>query len=515
MIALFFCQPNETFSNEKDQPTIIQPQSTIGKQLAPSLEANIALIKDVFFNDDTVKFRRFSSQKNKKLQCCLVMIDGMVEHVIINEHIINPIFDCGEIAPEENLLEYIRSSVVSADEMESSQDIEFIAESLVSGDTLLFVEGYAAALIVNSKGWKTRQVIEPTSEKILYGPKEGFVESLLVNLSMLRRKIRTPGLKFKFKTIGARTHTRACIVYHEALANQQILAEVVKRIDQYNLDGTLDNEYIKEMIRDAPYSPFDTINSTERPDVIASRILEGRIAIFLDGTPEVLTVPSLFVEIFQANQDYYANYMFATFLRIIRIIGFFLSTSVPAVYLSLVAFHKEFLPTRFLLSLLSSRNEVPFPTIVELVLMLLMFEILREAGARMPTNIGQALSIVGALVLGQAAVGAKLASAPIIIVTGLTSISGLILQRSDASVLAIRLGFISASFVLGIYGYVLAVAGLFLHLLNLRSFGVPYLLDISSFNPQNLKDTVLRAPWWLMKLRTRGISSNVKRRGNQ
>lgn len=512
---MLFCQANEAFSNDQGQPTLIQPQSTIGKQLSTSLDANIALMKDVFFNDDTVKFRSFGSQNNKNLKCCLVMIDGMVEHVIINEHIMTPIFDCVEIPPEENLLEYVKSKVVSADETESSQDIELISQSLLSGDTVLFVEGYASALIVNTKGWKTRQVVEPDSEKISYGPKEGFVESLLVNLSMLRRKIRSPELKLKFKTIGARTNTRACIAYHEALVNQQILAEVVRRVDQFNLDAALDTEYIKEMIRDAPYSPFDTINATERPDVVTARILEGRIAIFLDGTPEVMTIPHLFMEKFQANQDYYGNYMQSSFLRIIRMLGFFLSVSVPAVYLSLVAFHKEFLPTPFLLSMLTSRQDVPFPTIVELLLMLGAFEVLREAGARMPTNIGQALSIVGALVLGQAAVQAKIASAPIIIVAALTSISALILQRSDASVIALRVAFIAASFLLGIYGYILAVAGLMLHLLNLRSFGVPYLLNASSFNPQDLKDTFVRAPWWLMKLRTKGIAANVKRSGGK
>ncbi|MFZ5974153.1 MAG: spore germination protein [Bacillota bacterium] len=497
----------------QDQPELIQAESVIGKRLTKKLEDNIQMIRDMFFNDDTIVIRQFGSQNNGNVQCCMVMVDGMINHEVSDMHIMKPIIGCRALLPHEDAFETIRDKVISVDEIKVSSDAEKLAESIIGGETALFVDGYAKAMILNTRGWLMRGVQEPAPEKVIRGPREGFVESILMNLSMIRRKIASPDLKFKFKTIGARTHTKICIVYHEALVNHDILAEVVRRISGYNLDGALDAQYVEEMIRDSPYSPFQTVGSTERPDIVAAKILEGRIAVFVDGTPAVLTVPYVFIESFQVNEDYYLGYVLSSFVRIVRILAFLLTISIPAIYLSLVAFHQELLPSPLLYSILTARENVPFPTIVELLIMLATFEVLREAGARMSTGIGQALSIVGALVLGQAAVEAKIVSAPIIIIVAFTAICDMIGIKHHGAVVLVRLVSIAACALIGLYGYFLTMAALGLFLLNTRSFGVPYMLSMSSFDPQDLKDTYVRAPWWHMKLRPKFMARDMKRSG--
>ena len=498
---------------QEERPVLIEAESVTGKALSKKLEENMQMIQDMFFNDDTVIVRPFGSQNNNGLRCCLVMVDGMVNSEIAHFHIMEAIIECPELKPFEDLFETVYNKVVSVGEITTATGPSQLAESIVSGETVLFVDGYAKAMIINTRGWMMRSVQEPEPEKVIRGPREGFVESILISLSMIRRKIASPDLKFRFMTIGARTHTKVCLVYHEALVNHDILGEVVRRINRYDLDGALDAQYVEEMIRDSPYSPFQTVGSTERPDIVAAKLLEGRIAIFVDGTPAVLTVPYVFIESFQVNEDYYLGYVLSSFVRIVRIVAFFFTISIPAVYLSLVAFHQELLPTPLMLSILNARAGVPFPSIVEILIMLMTFEVLREAGARMSTGIGQALGIVGALVVGQAAVEARIVSAPIIIVVAFTAICDMVGIKHHGAVVLIRLVSIVACGLIGLYGYFLIIAALGIMLLSTRSFGVPYMLSMSSFDPQDLKDTYIRAPWWFMKFRPGFMTRDAKRRG--
>jgi spore germination protein KA len=270
--------------------------------------------------------------------------------------------------------------------------------------------------------------------------------------------------------------------------------------------------YLNEYIKDAPLSPFKTIGITERPDIVAAKLLEGRIAIFLDGTPTVLTLPYLFIENFQSNEDYYVNYWYSSFSRILRIAAFFLTTCVPAVYIAAVTCQQEILPTPLILSISIARQGVPFPTILEAILMLLIFEILKETGVRMSANIGQALSIVWALVVGQAAVEAKIASAPIIIVVATTGITGLIIPRLSMAVIMLRMAFLLLSCVLGVFGLIMGLMGLLIYLVDMRSFGLDAFHN-PSMKLQDRKDTFFRAPWWLMKTRPEGLSDDAVRSG--
>ena len=485
-----------------------QKHETNKKQLSKSLEENISIFKEIFDNDNTIIFRNLETQKPDSINCSLIFVDGMIDKEIVNENILLPIMNntISKDIDNSNLLDFLIKKIIISDDIKKSTDIDEIVGSIVYGDTILIVDGLDEVLILNTKGWSFRSINEPSSELVVRGPREGFIESILVNTSLIRRKIRNSGLKFEFKEIGARTKTKVSLCYVDNLVNKKVLEELKSRLDKIDIDSILESNYIEELICDSPFSPFETIGYTERPDVVAGKLLEGRVAILVDGTPVVLTVPFLFIEYFQSNQDYYNFYFFASFNRLLRYIAFFFTTSIPAIYLSLVTFHQEMLPTPLLLSISSARDSVPFPTILEILIMLLIFDILREGGIRLPEPVGAAISIVGALVIGEAAVAAKIVSAPIVIVISLTGISAFLIYQMKGGIIFARFILLFFSSFLGLYGYMFGIIGLFIHLMSMRSFGIPYMLNVGALNKQDVKDTTVRAPWWYMDYRPKLIS---------
>lgn len=480
-------------------------------RLSKSLEDNIEQFKKIFDNDGTIIFREFES-KDSSLKCCLVFVDGMVNKEIINENIIQPIFETTskELDANKKLIDMLKNKIVVSSTVKSEKNVYELISICLYGDTILLVDGVNEALLIESKGWATRAITEPTSERIVRGPREGFNEAIMTNLTLIRRKIRSSKLKFEFRELGTRTKTKICICYVEGIANKKILEELKRRLNDIEIDGILESGYVEELIKDSPLSPFTTVGNTERPDVVAGNLLEGRIALVVDGTPHVLTLPYIFLQYFQANEDYFNGFIYASINRIIRIFGFFLSTSVPAIYVALTTFHQEMIPTPLLLSISAAREGVPFPTIVEALLMLFAFEVLRESGVRLPKPAGGTISFVGALILGQSAVNARIVSAPIVIVTALTGISNFLVPKMIGALIVVRLIFLLLSAFLGLYGYIFGVIGLFIHLMSMRSFGVPYMLNIGSLSLQDIKDTAIRAPWWVMYLRPKLIGDNDK-----
>lgn len=488
-----------------------------GSQLGSSLEQNIKLFKNIFKNDDTVVYRYFENKWSRKVKCCIVFIDGMVDSKIINESIIKPVVENEFPDDEQSILDNLYYKVIVSNNVKNTADIDEILESVFNGDTLLLIDGEAEALIIGTRGWQTREIEEPESEKALRSPREGFTESLMVNLSMIRRKLKTSDLKFNFRTIGAKSRTKACICYIEGIANEKILQELNRRLDDIEVDGIMTTGHIQELISDHPLSPFETIGYTERPDIIAAKLLEGRIAFLLDNTSFALTMPHIFIEYFQINEDYYEGFWEGSIARLLRIFGFIFTITIPALFVALTAFHQEMIPTPLLLSILTARKDIPFPIVFTGLGMIIMFEILREAGARMPTYIGQALSIVGAVVIGQAAVEARLVSAPMVIITAFSSITSLMVSRIRVAALILRILFLLLASFLGLYGLVFGIIGLLIHLFEMRSFGIPYMydLDLVSFKLQDLKDTYIRMPWWYMKNRPKFIAvKNIIRKSS-
>ncbi|HEY9060586.1 MAG TPA: spore germination protein [Pseudobacteroides sp.] len=277
--------------------------------LTKRLEENITLLENIFSGDEMLVTRRFQNKHLIQAKCCILYIEGMVNSEIINENIIMPVLNnnLAEELNKTNLLEELQHKVIASNKVIMTNDLNKIVRNITYGDTIFLLEGYDKVLVISSKGWQSRSISEPDSARVIRGPREGFTESIAVNLSLIRRKIKNPDLKFKFKELGERTRTVTCICYLEGLALESIINELERRLDGMVIDSILDSGYIQEYIKDEPFSPFETIGASERPDVIASKLLEGRVALFVDGSPFVLTVPFVLAEATQSNEDYYNN----------------------------------------------------------------------------------------------------------------------------------------------------------------------------------------------------------------
>lgn len=477
------------------------------------VETNVSYLRNVFNGDETLRLR-YVTNSSKQIKFCLVYMDGMVNNKLINDDVIKPLLEFR--FPKEinsNLIDLVAEECNFSNGVEKASDMDKLIQSMIYGDTILLTDGYSDALILNTKGWQTRSIEEPQNERVLAGPREGFNESLLINISMLRRKLRTPELKIHFLTFGRKSHTQACLCYLDGIVNKVVLDDLQKRLDKIDIDGTLDTQYIAELIRDKSLAATRTVGTTERPDVVAGKLLEGRIALFLDGTPQAITVPYLFIENFQSDEDYYVNYYYASIGRILRIFSFIVSTGIPALYVALTTFHQEVLPTSLLISASQARQGVPFPTVLEIIMMLIVFEMLNETGSRMPGMMGQTLGIVGALVIGQAAVTAKIVSAPIIIVVGIAGICGLMVPRVKAFEVLVQFIMLALVSCLGLYGFLFGYIGLLIHLYNIDSFGIPIMANNDLKDLQEFKDSYIRAPWWKMLKRPKGLTENRFRQG--
>ncbi len=329
----------------------------------------------------------------------------------------------------------------------------------------------------------------------------------------MRRKIKNNNLVFENIQLGKQTKTTITIAYINGIAKTDVVQEVKSRLNKINIDSVLGSGYIEQYIEDSKLSLFPTIWNSEKPDVVASNLLEGRVAIFCDGTPHILTVPTLFVEFFQSSEDYYVRPYFATITRVIRFSCFFIAVLLPAFYVALQTFHQEMIPTILLVKMSGAMKEIPFPTLLETLLMIFFFEILRESGIRLPRVIGPAISIVGALIMGEAAVNAGLVSSTIVIVIALTAICTFAVPELDESIIILRVLLVLMAGFLGFFGIACGVFAIIIHLTSLRSFGADYTYPMAPFNISGMKDMVIRAPLWLMRSRPSPTAgTNVFRR---
>ena len=476
--------------------------------LSKSLDRNMELFKGIFIKDAILRTRRITAAN--KMNFGLLYFDGMVNNSVINESVVRPLMLTDE-APWEDAAAFTLERVLFTGEAKINVKTEEILRSILYGDALILIEGCDKAITVNTKGWRSRGISEPENERILQGPREGFDEAAMFNLAMIRRKLLTPDFCVETVRLGRRTDTYVFICYLDSLAEQETLNELKKRLSKIDIDGVLDSNYITEQIRDCKGSLFKTVGSTERPDIVAANLLEGRIALVVDGTPVVLTLPYLFSENFQSDEDYYINYRMASVGRILRIVCFILSISVPGAYLAVTSFHFRLLPTAFALSIAESRTGVPFSPTAECIILILIFEILKQAGLRMPQSVGHALSIVGGLVVGQAAVEAKIVSAPMLIAIALSGISGLMIPRLQTAVFYCRLGIAVLSATLGLFGCLIGLILILNHILSLTSFKTDYTQSLDRISFDSTKDTLWRADWKKMLTRPNIQRKNRKR----
>lgn len=432
------------------------------------------------------------------LSCAVFFFDGMVNNLAINQSVICPLMN----APHGGMTaEAVAQSILQINDCKLAADSDSMLSSLLYGDTVIFVEGDSRPIVVNTKGFSLRSPAEPDNEKVLRGPREGFTESFMTNLSMLRRRVNDPRLTCSFERLPGQTHTAVCICWIKGLTPPTLIYEMKRRIHSIQLDGILDSNYVSEWIRDAPSSPFPTLGTTERPDVAVARLLEGRVVVLTDGSPVALSAPCILQECFQANDDYYISVRQAAISRILRIVGFLLSIMIPALYVALLVFHQELLPTRLLLAIAAAQKGVPLPVFWEILLLLLVFETLKEAGTRTPGVMGSTMSIVGGLVLGQAAVSARFLSAPAVIIVAIAAVTGLTTPKLQSAGLILRFSLLAASAVAGLYGLLLGLSLMLAHLCTLRSFDIPYLLNLVARVQPRTNDTWIRVPWHEMPRR--------------
>jgi spore germination protein KA len=371
-----------------------------------------------------------------------------------------------------------------------------VIKLILRGYAVVFTEGEEKAICCSVHNNIHRNIEEPTSEPVIRGSREGFVERVSINAGMLRNYIRTPRLKMESFTVGEITETVVSVAYIEGLADAAVIHQMRSKIAAIRIDGVLESGYIEELIKSDPFPIFPQVQVTERPDVVAGGLLEGRAAILVDNTPFVLVAPVTFWTGMQASEDYYMGYPIATFVRWLRLAFMFISVFAPSFFVAVTTYHQEMIPTSLLLSIASAREPVPLPIMIEVLLMEIMFEALREAGVRLPKMIGQTVSILGALVIGQAAVQAGIISAPTVIVVSTTGIASLLLPRFNYAngIRLLRFPIIFLAGSLGLYGIALGFLAILLRLVHLKSFGVPYLSPMAPFSLKGMKDVWVRAP---------------------
>ncbi|MNI03805.1 Spore germination protein B1 [compost metagenome] len=491
-------------------------QSVQTEYLKANLQENIEQIKAILGNSGDILIREIRIGPERQLKTAILYTEGLVDTKSVQQYVMETLMSGIEFTGP-NLLQDMKDCILTVGDIQEVKEFGTLFTSLLSGDVILLLDGYAQGFMIGMRGWEKRNVSEPATESVVRGPRESFTESLETNTALIRRKIKDPNLWLERKQIGRVTKTNVAVMYIHGIVNDKIVKEVHTRLDRIDIDGILESGYVEELIQDETYTPFPTIYNSERPDVIAAELLEGKVAILVDGTPFVLIVPALFISFFHSMEDYFQRADISSFIRILRFIGFVIALLGPSLYIAITTFHQEMLPTQLLIGLAAQREGVPFPAFIEAVFMEVTFEILREAGLRMPRAIGQAVSVVGTLVIGQAAVEAGIVSAAMVIVVSITAISGFVFPATNMSMATRMLRFplmgLAASF--GIFGIIVGVIALVLHLCSLRSFGVPYMSPLAPIVVDDLKDTFFRVPHWAMSSRPRLISQkNVRRERN-
>jgi spore germination protein KA len=494
----------------------VSQQPVQSESLTTSLPENIKKIKEVLGNSGDIVIREIRIGPGRQIQAAIFYTEGLVDTKSAQQYIMETLMSDIEFTGP-NLLQDMKDCILTVGDIQDVKEFGTLFTSLLSGDVILLLDGFAQGFMIGMSGWESRNVSEPATESVVRGPKEGFTENLQTNTALIRRKIKDPNLWLERKQIGRVTKTNVAVMYIHGIVNDKIVEEVRMRLDRIDIDGILESGYVEELIQDETYSPFPTIYNSERPDVIAAELLEGKIAILVDGTPFVLIVPALFISFFHSSEDYFQRADISSFIRVLRVIGFLIALLGPSLYIAITTFHQEMLPTQLLIGLASQREGVPFPAFIEALMMEVTFEILREAGLRMPKAIGPAVSVVGTLVIGQAAVEAGIVSAAMVIVVSITAISSFVFPASNMSMAVRMLRFplmgLAASF--GIFGIIIGIIALVLHLCSLRSFGVPYMSPFAPIIVDDLKDTIFRVPHWAMSSRPRLISQkNVRRERN-
>lgn len=427
-------------------------------------------------------------------QALVVFVDGLVTKETIQEDILRPLVGsvCRQGEGGYATLRETAAALLTCADVKEESDVEAAVTKCLSGDTLLVLEGCPGLLVIQTRGWPNRGIPTPDTQKAVRAPKEAFTETILFNTVLLRRRIKSSALKTKILQVGRKTKTDVCLAWIQGVARADLVAEAEKRLRRLDVEYILESGHIEQLVEDS-HGLYPTLGTNEKPDIVAAKLLKGRVAILVDGTPFVLTAPYLFTENFQAGEDYYTRPVYANFLRLLRLLAYGVSALLPGVYVALCTFHQQLLPQPLLATFLEARQGVAISAGGEIFLMLLLYELLREALLRLPTPVAGAVSIAGVFVIGEAAVGAHLIGGTAVVAAAMTFLCTAVVNPAADSLAVLRLFLLGMGCVLGLVGVALGVFFLLADLACLQSFGIPYLLPFAPFSGKGMGDALFRA----------------------
>ena len=501
---------------EKDVAAEDENKSKISKKLSDNLQ-HMKKIYNVPVNGDVI-IREFEIRiKERSVSAFVIFIDGMVDRNVINMAILQPLMVLSELdskAKDKDVISYISSYILPDNQVAKATEYDAVIDMINFGGCGIFVDGADGAFAADVKGWEHRTVERPNTEMVIRGPQEGFVEILRINTALVRKILKDENLIVENLEIGKRSKTPCSIMYIKGITNDSLVEEVRRRLKRIKIDYLIDSGELEQLIEDDPYLPAPQILSTERPDRVASMLAEGKVSVFVHGSPFALIMPITNSDLIHSPEDSYVRFPYANMLRIIRIVAVLLSLLLPGTYLAITNFHHEMIPTDLLLAIEASREKVPFPSVVEILLMEISFELIREAGIRIPGPIGPTLGIIGALILGQAAVAANIVSPILIIVVAVTGIGSFAIPNFSLAFAYRLLRF--AYIILGsLAGFLGITTGLFIQgiwLVNAKSFGVPFLAPYGPKTGSMFADQLLRWPTWMQEERPDYVNAKVKKK---
>ncbi|HBG22903.1 MAG TPA: spore germination protein, partial [Peptococcaceae bacterium] len=487
------------------------------RTLTSSLNKNVKIITEIFGLCDDLMVRGVNIGRNKKhARAAVIYLDPLIDHTRLRQGLMHCLQAIEQLPPMGITTEWLINNALSDGRVIEKNKFVEITDEINRGSVCLLIEGLNQALLIRLAGKTSRQIGLPVTETVSKGPHDAFNEDVRTNIALLRKRLHTSRLAVENLEIGELTKTEAKLVYLKGYVIEGLVDEIKTRVRRIRIDGIVDSGQVEEFIQDSPFSLFSLLDSTERPDKLAANLMDGKAGLMFDNTPFALIIPGTLTAQLQSPEDYYKRYWFSSWIRVLRWFALLTALLGPSLYIAIITFHQELLPTELLMTILVSREGVPFPGLIEALIMEVTFEILREAGLRLPSTFGQTISIVGAIVLGQAAISAGLASPGMVIVVAITAIASFVIPTQPLSntIRILRFPFMILAASFGLIGIVIGFSLLTYHLCSLRSFGIPYLSPLAPLSFSDLKDTFIRAPIWKMRFRPRPMGYTEPQRQN-
>ena len=483
-------------------------------KISERLDENIAYMEELFHTCDDIKKKRMNLGKKRDVACYLTFIEVSVD--MGNSALLEVLKYLRGLEREE-ILRVLEQNALGTSDATYFTTIEEAGDGLLTGEAVFFVDGFAKAVKIPDDGYPNMGINEADSEKVVRGSNEGFGDSVKQNAALIRKRIRSPQVKVKEKKMGVRSNTNVYLVYMEGIAYPELVAKIEERLEGFEIDGVLDSGVIEQLSEEKWYSPFPQFQTTERPDRAAMSILDGRVVVLSDNSPIALILPTDYNSFIKTSDDYYNRWEIASFERLLRYFASFFAMTLPGLYLAVTNFHTQILPTTLLLSFADARSGVPFPAVIEVIIMELSFELLREAGVRLPGAMGNTIGIVGGLIIGQAAVEANLVSPIVVIVISFTALCSFAVPNEEFATAfrLLKFFFIGICAWLGFFGFLAGLLAVLIHLSHLKSFGVPYLMpfvaaDLNDYEDE--RDFLWRQPLRLLWKRPIYAKKNNRRK---